>query len=121
MSKIFYHEEWANTASLLGLILYPIVIIAMLMSNHYGYSEFKLKSYNKFFLLFSCGYMVVFVKIDEFFKKKYVNQDLIKTDDKYEYKDQYTIFMAILYWLFCFFQSAFVPAMFLTFVLLYSK
>lgn len=118
MSKQPYYEEWADTAATLGFVLYPMFIVGMLMSNHYGYSEFRVKSFNKFFLSFCLAYMVFFVRIDKFLQKKYLNQDLIKTNDK---NNQYPKFMAVLYALYYFFSTAFFPAVLWLLLLSHNK
>lgn len=120
MSKLFYHKDLSNAAAILGMVYYPIIIIVMLMSNHYGYSNFRLQSYNKLFISLALGYMMVFNKIDKSFQEKCVHADL-NTTDEIEYKDYYPTHMAILYGLNCFFSSACGPALFLVFVLMYSK
>ncbi len=118
MSKKPYYEEWADTATILGFVLYPMIIVGMLMSNQYGYSEFRVRSINKFFLSFCLAYMVFFVRIDKFLQKKYLNQGLIKTDDK---NNQYPKFMAVLYALYYFFSTACLPAILWFLLLVHYK
>jgi|GEM_PF-2557753 len=115
------YQKFSEPAGWLGFIGYPVVMFALLMTNHYGYTELGLSSYNKYHTSLSIGYMVLFNKIDGDFKKRVNNEINIQSDDKYAYKNLYPSHMVILYALYEFLKSTCITALFLSFLLIYSK
>lgn len=116
----FLYKYMPEACGFAGMIICPIFLVFLMAMNHYGYTDFRLSSYNKFHVFTSLGYMTIFHSVSKKYKaslgfsKEEIDNDVFGGYEK-------PTWLQVLFCIQRFASASSIVGMFFMFFLIYSK